>query len=112
MQNMIDRFAPEGRPSAYMTQHTLICFSHLRWEAVGFVALTWGYVGLQLGELLFRRLSLLKSVMLNVALFGSAATALSRGAVIRSCAAKAIRTHFEAAFFIRPLPRHSSHFGG
>jgi UDP-galactopyranose mutase len=31
---MIDRFTPDDRPTGFLNQHTLICFSHLRWNFV------------------------------------------------------------------------------
>lgn len=51
-------------------------FPRLRWEAVGFVALTWGYTGVYLGERLFRKCPLLSAVALNASLFGAAALVL------------------------------------
>jgi hypothetical protein len=46
------------------------------WEAIGFVALTWGYTGVYLGERLFRKLPLLNAVALNASLFSVVAFAL------------------------------------
>jgi hypothetical protein len=47
-------------------------FRGMRWEFVGFVCLTWGYVGIYLGERLFRH-RLVRTVTVNVLLFLPAA---------------------------------------
>jgi hypothetical protein len=53
-----------------------VAFSGMRWEAVGFLALTWGYVGIYIGERLFRQYRLVSAVTVNVFLFATAALGL------------------------------------
>jgi hypothetical protein len=51
-------------------------FRGVRWELVGFLALTWGYVGIYVGERLFRKYRLFSAVAVNVFLFAMAALCL------------------------------------
>jgi hypothetical protein len=46
-----------------------VAFHGMRWEIVGFLALTWGYVGMYFAELLFRRCRLVSAVAINAFLF-------------------------------------------
>jgi hypothetical protein len=51
-------------------------FRGMQWEAVGFVALTWGYVGLYVLEHLFRRWSVRTAILVHGTGFAAAAVCL------------------------------------